>query len=57
MQRALSALPAGDIRRLTGEERLWRLRVGGWRIIFERDDADRRIDVLAVRPRGDAYRR
>jgi mRNA interferase RelE/StbE len=53
---AISALPAGDVRRLRGERRLWRLRVGDWRVIFGRDDSERVIDVLAVRPRGRAYR-
>jgi mRNA interferase RelE/StbE len=54
---AIGALPAGDVRRLRGPERLWRLRVGQWRVIFDRHDRERVIDVLAVRPRGRAYRR
>lgn len=53
---AINALPAGDVRRLQGGERLWRLRVGDWRIIFGRQDAERVIDVTAIRPRGRAYR-
>lgn len=52
----IGALPAGDVRRLQGGERLWRLRVGDWRVIFGRRDAERVIDVIAVRPRGRAYR-
>jgi mRNA-degrading endonuclease RelE of RelBE toxin-antitoxin system len=32
------------------------LRVGDWRVIFQRDDARRVIDVVAVRARGGAYR-
>jgi mRNA-degrading endonuclease RelE of RelBE toxin-antitoxin system len=32
------------------------LRVGDWRVIFQRDDGRRVIDVLAVRARGGAYR-
>ena len=32
-----------------------RLRVGGRRVIFERDDTARRIDVLRIGPRGDVY--
>jgi mRNA interferase RelE/StbE len=54
---AISALPAGDVRRLRGRERLLRLRVGEWRVIFARNDRERIIDVLAVRPRGRAYDR
>lgn len=56
LQHALATLPAGDVRRLAGEGGLWRLRVGGWRVIFERDSTGRRILVLAIRPRGDAYK-
>ena len=55
LERVLADLPAGDMRRLAGEQRLWQLRVGGWRITFERDDRGREILVLVVRPRGDAY--
>ena len=33
----------------------FRLRVGGRRVIFERDDAARRIDVLRIGSRGDVY--
>jgi mRNA interferase RelE/StbE len=53
---AINELPAGDVRRLRGEQRLWRLRVGDWRIIFTRRDPERVIDVLTVSPRGRAYR-
>lgn len=35
----------------------FRLRVGGIRIIFERDDEARVIDVLRIVPRGQAYKR
>ena len=54
---AIGALSKGDIKLLRGPERLWRLRVGDWRVIFDRMDAERVIDVLAVRPRGRAYDR
>jgi mRNA interferase RelE/StbE len=54
---AISALPDGDVKRLRGGERLWRLRVGDWRVIFGREDSARIIDVLAVSPRGSAYQR
>lgn len=52
---ALMRLPEGNIKRLTGQQGLWRLRVGDWRAIFERNDAERLITVLDVRPRGRAY--
>lgn len=35
----------------------FRLRVGSWRVIFERDDDAREILVLRIGPRGDVYRR
>lgn len=54
---AISGLPEGDVKRLRGPERLWRLRVGEWRVIFDRRAKDCVIDVLVIRPRGRAYRR
>ncbi|MCY3919821.1 MAG: type II toxin-antitoxin system RelE/ParE family toxin [Chloroflexi bacterium] len=35
----------------------YRLRVGGMRIIYERDDDARVIDILRIAPRGQAYGR
>ena len=34
----------------------FRLRVGAWRIIFERDEETRTIDILRIGPRGDVYK-
>ena len=34
----------------------FRLRVGTWRVIFERDQEARKIEVLRIGPRGDVYR-
>ena len=34
----------------------FRLRVGPWRVIFERDEEARIIDVLRTGPRGDVYK-
>jgi mRNA interferase RelE/StbE len=45
-----------DVRRLTGRPG-FRLRVGGFRAIFERDDAVRVIAVERIAPRGDVYKR
>lgn len=47
--------PSADIRRLTGEQDLWRLRVGDWRVLFVYDATNRRIIVSRVLPRGRAY--
>ena len=35
----------------------YRLRVGGFRAVFERDDAAHTIKVLRIGPRGAVYRR
>lgn len=47
---------AGDIKRLrrSGD---YRLRVGDWRVRFERDDRQLTIVVVRVLPRGRAYDR
>jgi mRNA interferase RelE/StbE len=47
--------PAGDVRKLAGSDE-WRLRVGEWRVRFERDPAQHVLYILRVLPRGRAYR-
>lgn len=42
-------------RKLAGEEALYRIRVGDYRAIYEIDDPQRRVLVLRVRHRKDAY--
>ena len=54
---AIDRLPEGDVRPLQGASGLWRLRVGDWRIRYRRDDTERIVDVTAVDPRGDAYKK
>ena len=47
----------GDVRRMEGtKEEAFRLRVGGWRVIFTYQ-ADMKILVHRIRPRGDVYKR
>lgn len=58
--RALALLAEGDrgdVQRLRGKEREWRLRVGDWRVRFIYRAEDEVIEVLRVLPRGRAYRR
>ncbi len=55
LDRLIGEPPAGDVVRLAGTEE-WRLRVGDWRVRFERDRGERIIYVLRVLPRGKAYR-
>ena len=47
--------PALDTKRLAGLP-LYRLRVGDWRIIYERQDAVQIIAIEKIKPRGDAYK-
>ncbi len=35
----------------------FRLRVGTWRVIFERDEETQKLDVLSIAPRGDVYKK
>jgi mRNA interferase RelE/StbE len=44
-----------DIKRLQGEP-YYRLRVGQWRIIFDRNDELKIIAIEKIKPRGDAYK-
>lgn len=45
-----------DVRPLSGElHGDYRLRVGGWRILFTPDKTGRILYVYAIVPRGDAY--
>jgi mRNA interferase RelE/StbE len=46
----------GDIKRLQGSHE-YRLRVGDWRVRFEREDQQLMITVVRVLPRGRAYDR
>jgi mRNA interferase RelE/StbE len=46
----------GDVRRVQGRAREWRLRVGDWRVRFTKDPTGQTIIILRVRHRGEAYR-
>lgn len=46
--------PAGCLK-LTGEENLWRIRVGNYRVIYAIDDKRKLVDVIAVCHRRDVY--
>lgn len=47
----------GDVKRLSGHDAEWRLRVADWRVRFTFDHATNCIRVLRVLPRGSAYRK
>ncbi len=53
---AQSAELVGDVKRLRGSKE-YRLRVGDWRVRFERGDRERTIVIVRVLPRGRAYDR
>ena len=44
-----------DLKPLTNS-RFWRLRVGDWRVIYDRQDELRIIAVERIRSRGDVYK-
>jgi mRNA interferase RelE/StbE len=46
----------GDVKRLQGSHE-YRLRVGDWRVRFERNDQQLTVTVVRVLPRGRAYDR
>lgn len=47
--------PSLDIKKLQGEP-YFRLRVGAWRVIFDRADELKIISIDKIKPRGDAYK-
>lgn len=52
---AVEKIPAGDIKPLKGTADRYRLRVGGWRIVFAyKDSSTVLIDKIA--PRGGVYK-
>ncbi len=46
--------PAG-CKKLVGQNDLWRIRVGDYRMIYTIDDEGKVVDVVAVRHRREAY--
>ena len=54
IRRAINALPAGDVKKLKGIENGYRLRVGGVRVLFEKDGD--KVHVVKIDNRGDIYK-
>lgn len=46
----------GGVKKLTGYDNLYRIRVGDWRIIYAIEDDRLIVLVLEISPRGEAYR-
>ena len=55
LKKAIEDLPKGDVKRLKGSDSLYRLRVGGWRIVFSLPDTNP-ILIEKIAPRGDVYK-
>lgn len=47
--------PKLDVKRLQGQP-FYRLRVGQWRVIYDRQEVVKIISIEKVKPRGDAYK-
>jgi mRNA interferase RelE/StbE len=43
-------------RKLEGTDNLWRIRIGGWRVVYAIDDVRSLVEVSVVRHRREAYR-
>lgn len=52
---AIEKIPAGDIKPLQGSNGSYRLRVGGWRILFSYPAQDA-ILIEKIGPRGEVYK-
>lgn len=55
IKKAVNAIPRGDVKPLKGRDNLYRLRVGGWRIVFAIEGNT--AIVLKIAPRGDVYKK
>ena len=53
--KAILKLPEGDIKKLKGMHDIYRLRVGDFRILFEKNDDKLIIIVIGVGNRGQIY--
>jgi mRNA interferase RelE/StbE len=47
--------PAG-CKKLSGEDRAWRIRIGDYRVVYEINDAAEYVEVRVVAHRKDVYR-
>ena len=56
-QLAENPLTMPNVKRLMDFDVTYRMRVGSYRVLFDRDDIIRIIDIVNVLPRGRAYRR
>ncbi|KDE46740.1 type II toxin-antitoxin system RelE/ParE family toxin [Geobacillus sp. CAMR5420] len=55
LQGLLAIPPQGDIKKLKGQDGLYRLRIGTYRVLFRIDHEERIIYIEAIGNRGDVY--
>lgn len=55
IRKAVERLPRGNVRPLSGSVRLYRLRVGDWRIVFSYPDGNT-VLIEKIAPRGEVYK-
>ena len=51
----LDPRPAG-CKKLTGQNSLWRIRIGNYRVVYAVNDAQRLIDITIIRHRNNVYK-
>ena len=54
--RAIIELPEGDVKKLKGMNEVYRLRVGDFRVIFEKNNNELIIVVIDIGNRGQIYK-
>ena len=54
IRKGINGLPGGDVKKLKGYNNLYRLTIGGWRVLFTMIAND--IMIEDILPRGDAYK-
>ena len=55
IKNAVELIPKGDIKKLQGHGKLYRLRIGDWRIVFSYPDNET-VFIEKICPRGEVYK-
>jgi mRNA interferase RelE/StbE len=53
--KAIIELPEGDVKKLKGMDEIYRLRVGDFRVLFEKNDKELMIIIVEIGNRGQIY--
>lgn len=54
--KSIIELPEGDVKKLEGMDEIYRLRVGDFRVLFEKNDKELIIIVIDIGNRGEIYK-